>query len=296
VLRSELGLHGSRSFRPLGITLSENKSAVLVGCGMNRFRRLIVLTVLAAVGCLETRATLIIVVHPANNSIYLASDSSITGSPEPDAVATKIARVSSNCCVAIAGVAETRIINTVTKQQFPVRLFDVLTNICDHEARTDSCALLVTNITSAFAVSYASFLDLYNQQVEGNSCLLFVGFDELGKAFGTQCVFNRTNHVPEHIPVFKDGLQNGAGPFTIYGEPSFAYSIARSPEQFSGMHAERALENVRDLYAGKVLSDEQMAYTILELFRLHRVSFQTVKVGPPYVIYKLTKASLTKLR
>lgn len=245
---------------------------------------------IALLCCRQSGATVIMIIR-SGDSVFIAADSGLTTSDRlsADKTTPKIAVASSNCCVAIGGFTATYFSTNA------IVLSDTLRAICAKQYyEAISPQVRLKRILQQFSEQFDWTVRIKPHDSDRPwTVLIFTGYDEEGKAFGNFYQFTESNN-PVCTVLFTNGIKNSET-INIFGEQSFLHSLRLSTNTFAGMHAQGAIQSVKDIDGGKAVSDSQIQKTIRDLFRLHKSAYPSIAIREPYVIYKITKDKVVAL-
>ena len=256
-------------------------------------------------------ATLIIGLYN-NDAVYLASDSRMT---QPQGNGTrrtfnvrKIFPISDTYCVSIAnnygGLIQETNTGIVSLLLLPLELEVMCSNAYTVKQPIQS---KITSIVSDFNSKYCEYMEsrlsppTIGEDVATRLC--FWGYDDSRKAFiCSSYLFDRTNRVPEGITFFVRGTNHVGSPVSLQGETTFLPAVLLAKDKaLAQLRTDELSITFGTIMAEVPIAENRVKDCILQMFELqktHAAAYSTDKgwVGEPYVIYKLTKQGIVKLR
>jgi hypothetical protein len=262
-------------------------------------------------------ATLIIAMRH-NDDIYVASDGMLTigqgTSVQVSSTNAKCFRISDTCCVALANFAgfESASGNEPNSEMGSISLYDELQRISSQEyERHESLTQSGVNVLYQFKDWYGKCVALgmrnempNEKQVE--TSLLFVGYDPELNGF--------VERLDQFLPSAHNGFQvrltnNNSIPkgyMRLLGESSFLsnilgnFIVEHDPKLTALLPEEVRLSVSNLMCTEKQLDTPVVIDAILRLYALDRRYAkqyfpQEGHVGPPYLIYQITKTNVTRI-
>lgn len=252
-------------------------------------------------------ASLIITIYH-DDALYIAGDSAVTW--KTGGLENKVQKVypfSDNCCVAITGTAVLDLDNSSGDTEFSMNLSDALRRVCAQQM-TNSLPLNQKMKSIATYVN-ETFVRYFNQgekmtvhmDLPEETVLQFVGYDaDKNCFFVSSCTLDRTNSV--HISLEKE--YRGATdptPITFEGEPKFLQTLlsGEKPELLNLVSA-NFKDTAKQLTTTNPVDDASITKFILEMYSLQvtnsaRLGYSQGGVGPPYLIFKISKHKVAEL-
>lgn len=257
---------------------------------------------------LTVQASLVICVA-TSKGVYIGADS-LASQPTPFGtnfynITNKMMVLSTNAVVAITGDYGDPGFDTngrPDKAQFPF----MLQNLCDQLSTNNRpWTGNVSTLVSQFAQVRAAFPPRHfttdPADDDGGTGTVITGYDESKKAFVTlYCAF-RDGRDPELQECLRcDDIVYSSG-IQLLGENKFLTSFLNDRLKYAGLCSPGLTQNLSDIHSNKPISEERAISVILELFRLHkensrRLGFDKGWIGPPYVIYKISKDGVVRLQ
>jgi hypothetical protein len=252
--------------------------------------------------CQSSFATLEICIYN-NNALYIGSDSLVTQNTNR-ILTEKVFKIADTCCLTIADNFGSLVRDGKTGRISLCFFPEEIQSIANY-SRLSKAPLQnsISNFVVAFGYKYRNWMQTKLQEGgELTTRLTFWSYDKTnGDFFGSSCLFDGTNHV-ELETVFARGTRHIGPSVWFQGEQHFLPDLILSKKKpLADLRSDELAKNINAALMESPMSEQAIVQCMLEMFRLHKkyaASFSTDKglIDEPYVIYKITKETVIKIR
>ena len=271
-------------------------------------RHFVVASLIETVICLFTsapaEASLVICVYNSN-AVYIASDSLVAEAHGAMKYQSeKVFKLGETHMVGVTGQYGSDFIDDRTRK--PICTVNLLSDLetqckllCSTTNSLEAKIQTIMNVLATNSAIYARLCSLAQNPNDGIA-LFFTGYDESNQRFFGSYSHMRGTSQPTLAAEF-DSRTNSTSIYFL-GEDRFLGTLLRNPERLPSVgQSQGVVETLEHLNHGLPVAEDRLVNSLMEMFALHKTyasTYTTDKgwIGEPYVIYRITKKGISKLR